>query len=72
MALDLAGYFGRINDRGAAEPNLEVLQGLVTAHTQSIRAGGTSRDGEADASKANRPLDQMIACSCKSAIRAAS
>jgi arylamine N-acetyltransferase len=36
MALDLAGYFGRINYRGAAEPNLEVLQGLVTAHTQSI------------------------------------
>ena len=36
MALDLAGYFGRINYRGAAEPNLDVLQGLVTAHTQSI------------------------------------
>ena len=36
------------------------------------RGGGTSRDGEADASKANRPLDQMIACSCKPAIRAAS
>lgn len=36
MALDLAAYFGRINYRGAAEPNLEVLQDLVTAHTQNI------------------------------------
>ncbi|BBZ41830.1 arylamine N-acetyltransferase family protein [Mycobacterium conspicuum] len=36
MALDLAAYFGRINYRGAAEPNLEVLQDLVTAHTHSI------------------------------------
>jgi arylamine N-acetyltransferase len=36
MALDLIGYFDRINYRGPAEPNLGVLQGLVTAHTQSI------------------------------------
>jgi arylamine N-acetyltransferase len=36
MALDLNGYFDRIGYRGPAEPNLDVLQGLVTAHTQSI------------------------------------
>ena len=36
MALDLTGYFDRINYRGAAEPNIDVLQDLVTAHTQSI------------------------------------
>jgi arylamine N-acetyltransferase len=36
MTLDLNGYFDRINYRGAAEPNLEVLQNLVTAHTQTI------------------------------------
>jgi arylamine N-acetyltransferase len=36
MALDLTGYFDRINYHGAAEPNLDVLQDLVTAHTQSI------------------------------------
>jgi arylamine N-acetyltransferase len=36
MALDLNGYFDRINYRGAAEPNLEVLQDLMTAHTGSI------------------------------------
>jgi arylamine N-acetyltransferase len=36
MALDLNGYFDRINYRGAAEPNLGVLQDLVTAHTRTI------------------------------------
>lgn len=36
MTLDLQGYFDRIGYRGAAEPNLEVLQDLMTAHTGSI------------------------------------
>jgi arylamine N-acetyltransferase len=36
MTLDLNGYFDRINYRGAAEPNLAVLQDLVTAHTRTI------------------------------------
>jgi arylamine N-acetyltransferase len=36
MTLDLNGYFDRINYRGAVEPNLEVLQALMTAHTQTI------------------------------------
>jgi arylamine N-acetyltransferase len=36
MTLDLNAYFDRISYRGAAEPNLDVLQGLVTAHTRSI------------------------------------
>ncbi|MGB8388028.1 arylamine N-acetyltransferase family protein [Mycobacterium sp.] len=36
MTLDLSGYFDRIDYRGAAEPNLDVLQDLVTAHTASI------------------------------------
>ncbi len=36
MTLDLNGYFDRIDFRGAAEPNLDVLQALVTAHTQTI------------------------------------
>jgi N-acetyltransferase len=36
MALDLTGYFGRINYRGALEASLEVLQQLITAHTQRI------------------------------------
>jgi arylamine N-acetyltransferase len=36
MTLDLNAYFDRINYRGAAEPNLDVLQGLVTAHTRTI------------------------------------
>jgi arylamine N-acetyltransferase len=36
MTLDLNGYFDRINYRAAAEPNLEVLQDLMTAHTGSI------------------------------------
>lgn len=36
MTLDLNGYFDRIGYRGAAEPNLRVLQDLVTAHTRTI------------------------------------
>jgi arylamine N-acetyltransferase len=36
MTLDLNGYFDRINYRGATEPNLQVLQDLMTAHTGSI------------------------------------
>ncbi|SPM30236.1 arylamine N-acetyltransferase family protein [Mycobacterium terramassiliense] len=36
MTLDLTGYFDRIGFRGAAEPNLEVLQALMTAHTLAI------------------------------------
>jgi len=36
MALDLAGYFERVNYRGGNEPSLEVLQNLVAAHTRSI------------------------------------
>jgi arylamine N-acetyltransferase len=36
MTLDLNGYFDRINYGGPAEPNLEVLQALMTAHTQTI------------------------------------
>jgi arylamine N-acetyltransferase len=36
MTLDLNGYFERINYRGAADPNLDVLQDLVTAHTRTI------------------------------------
>ncbi len=36
MALDLTGYFERIDYRGAADPTLDVLQDLVTAHTRSI------------------------------------
>lgn len=36
MTLDLNGYFDRINYRGAAEPNLDVLQDLVTGHTRTI------------------------------------
>lgn len=36
MTLDLNGYFDRIGFRGAAEPNLDVLQALVTAHTRTI------------------------------------
>jgi arylamine N-acetyltransferase len=36
MTLDLAGYFERIGYSGGAEPTLEVLQDLVTAHTQAI------------------------------------
>jgi arylamine N-acetyltransferase len=36
MTLDLGAYFDRINYRGSAEPNLDVLQDLMTAHTGSI------------------------------------
>jgi arylamine N-acetyltransferase len=36
MTLDLAGYFERIDYHGAADPTLDVLQDLVTAHTRSI------------------------------------
>jgi arylamine N-acetyltransferase len=36
MTVDLSGYFDRINYRGAIEPNLGVLQDLVTAHTRTI------------------------------------
>ncbi|MGB9226376.1 arylamine N-acetyltransferase family protein [Mycobacterium sp.] len=36
MALDLSAYFDRIDYRGAAEPTIDVLQDLVTAHTRTI------------------------------------
>ncbi|MCV7427051.1 arylamine N-acetyltransferase family protein [Mycobacterium montefiorense] len=36
MTLDVTAYFERINYRGAVEPTLDVLQGLMTAHTQAI------------------------------------
>ncbi|OBG35870.1 arylamine N-acetyltransferase [Mycobacterium sp. E3198] len=36
MTLDLNGYFDRIGFGGAAEPNLDVLRALVTAHTRTI------------------------------------
>lgn len=36
MTLDLDAYFDRIDYRGPAEPTLDVLQDLVTAHTGSI------------------------------------
>lgn len=36
MALDLTDYFHRIGYRGVVEPNFEVLQQLITAHTRSI------------------------------------
>ena len=36
MTLDLTGYFERINYGGAVEPTQEVLQDLMTAHTQAI------------------------------------
>jgi arylamine N-acetyltransferase len=36
MTLDVNGYFDRINYRAAAEPTLEVLRGLLAAHTQTI------------------------------------
>ena len=36
MTLDLNGYFDRINFRGVAEPTLDALQALVTAHTRTI------------------------------------
>jgi hypothetical protein len=36
MTLDLAGYFERIGYRGAADPTLEVLQDLATAHYRHL------------------------------------
>jgi arylamine N-acetyltransferase len=36
MTLDVAGYFERIGYHGVVEPTLDVLQELVTAHTQAI------------------------------------
>jgi arylamine N-acetyltransferase len=36
MTLDLNGYFDRINFHGVAQPNLDTLQALMTAHTQAI------------------------------------
>jgi len=36
MTLDLNAYFDRIGHRGAAEPTLDVLRDLVTAHTRTI------------------------------------
>ena len=36
MALDLTGYFERIDYRGAADPTLATLHDLVTAHTHTI------------------------------------
>jgi arylamine N-acetyltransferase len=36
MALDLSSYFERIDYHGAADPTLDVLQDLVTAHTRTI------------------------------------
>src|ERR1700744_1918784 len=36
MTLDLTAYFDRIDYRGSAEPNLEVLRDLVSAHTRTI------------------------------------
>jgi arylamine N-acetyltransferase len=36
VTMDLTGYFDRIGYSGGADPTLEVLQDLVTAHTQAI------------------------------------
>jgi arylamine N-acetyltransferase len=36
MTLDLTGYFERISYGGAVEPTQDVLQDLMTAHTQAI------------------------------------
>lgn len=36
MPVDLKKYFDRIDYRGVAQPNVDVLQDLVTAHTQAI------------------------------------
>jgi arylamine N-acetyltransferase len=36
MTLDLAGYFARIGYDGAADPTLDVLQDLITAHSHTI------------------------------------
>ncbi len=36
MTLDLAGYFERIGYHGTADPTIDVLQDLITAHTRTI------------------------------------
>jgi arylamine N-acetyltransferase len=36
MALDLAAYFDRVDYHGPTEPNLELLQDLMAAHTRAI------------------------------------
>jgi len=36
MTIELTGYFDRIDYRGPADPTLEVLQDLMTAHTRTI------------------------------------
>src|ERR1700712_4324045 len=36
MTLDLTAYFTRIGYRGAADPTLDVLHDLITAHTRAI------------------------------------
>ena len=36
MTMDLTGYFDRVGYRGSAEPTLEVLQDLMTAHSRTI------------------------------------
>ncbi len=36
MTLDLAGYFERIGYCGTADPTIDVLQDLITAHTRTI------------------------------------
>jgi arylamine N-acetyltransferase len=36
MTLDLTAYFARIGYRGAADPTLDVLHDLITAHTRAI------------------------------------
>src|SRR6202453_1578187 len=36
MTLALTAYFDRVDYRGPAEPNLDVLQDLMTAHTRTI------------------------------------
>jgi arylamine N-acetyltransferase len=36
MTLDLTDYFARIGYRGAADPTLDVLQDVITAHTRAI------------------------------------
>ena len=60
MTLDLNAYFERINYRGAAEPNLAVLQDLVTAHTRdhSVREP-RSAAGSAGRRSESRGLDRQ-------------
>ncbi|MGA7054519.1 MAG: arylamine N-acetyltransferase, partial [Mycobacterium sp.] len=36
MTMDLTRYFDRIDYQGSADPTLEVLQDLITAHTRTI------------------------------------